>query len=282
MRILITGAGGMLGIDVRRAVEAAGHEAIALSRAQLDIRDARAVAEAFAGAAPDAVVNCAAWTDVDGAEEQPDEALAVNGNGAGNLAAAAAASGAWTVHVSSDYVFDGSASRPYVESDPVGPLGAYARSKLAGELAVSREAADHATIVRTAWLFGVGGRCFPKTILRLAAERDHLDVVCDQVGCPTFTGHLARALVDLAAERIPGTLHVAGSGSCSWFDFARAIVERAGLECDVRRIPSERYPTPARRPAYSVLGTERDAPRLPEWTGGLSEFMEQLAPGVTP
>lgn len=270
----------MLGVDLRHAAEAAGHETVAPSRLALDICDRTAVMAAVADAAPDVVVNCAAWTDVDGAEEEPAGAMQVNGTGAGNVAAAASATGAWTLHISSDYVFDGAATRPYVESDPVGPLGIYGQSKLAGERAVLQGAGERATVVRSSWLFGAHGRCFPKTILRLAAERDQIDVVADQVGCPTFTGHLAQALVNLAGERIPGVLHVAGGGSCSWYEFAGEIVSRARLECEVRPISSDLYPTPTQRPAYSVLGTERDAPRLPDWRRGLSAFMADLAPEV--
>lgn len=280
MRILITGAGGMLGTDVGQAAQQAGHEALALARTALDIAEPGAVARAVAEAEPDVVLNCAGWTNVDGAEAAFDEALAVNGAGAGNVAAAAAAAGAWTVHISSDYVFDGGKSEPYLESDPVGPVSAYGRSKLAGEQAVAAAAPQRHTIVRTAWLFGAHGRCFPKTILRLAAERDELTVVSDQVGSPTFTGHLARALVGLAERPVPGVLHVAGGGACSWWEFARQIVAAARVDCLVRPITTEQYPTPARRPAYSVLASERGAPELPEWDTGLRDFLSDLA-GVT-
>jgi dTDP-4-dehydrorhamnose reductase len=272
MRILITGAGGMLGQDVARAVLADGHEAISLPRASLDISDAGAVSAAVAAAAPDAVINCAAWTDVDGAETAEPAAHAVNGPGAGHVAAAAAGAGAWTVHVSSDYVFDGRKREPYLESDAVRPLSAYGRSKLAGEQAVAEAAPDAHTVVRSAWLFGAGGKCFPKTIQRLASERDQLSIVADQVGCPTFTGHLAPALVTLAVRRPPGLLHVAAGDQCSWFGFAQAIVAASGLECDVRPIATEEYPVPATRPAYSVLRSERGAPLLPGWRAGLAEF----------
>jgi dTDP-4-dehydrorhamnose reductase len=277
MRILITGAGGMLGHDVTRAADAAGHEPIALARAALDITDPGAVAAAVRSAAPAAVVNCAAWTDVDGAEKGFEHALAINGAGAGHVAAAAAAAGAWTIHVSSDYVFDGEKSEPYVESDPVGPVSAYGRSKLVGEREVAAAAPDRHTIVRSSWLFGAHGRCFPKTILRLAEERDELNVVSDQIGCPTFTGHLAGALVALAETPLPGVLHVAGAGACSWFDFAAAIVAASGASCQVGPISTEQYPTPARRPAYSVLQSERGAPRLAEWERGLREFLSELS-----
>lgn len=277
MRILITGAGGMLGLDVQRAAESAGHEAVALTRAQLDITDAQATELTVRAAGPDAVINCAAWTNVDGAESHPDDAMAVNGAGAGNVAAAAAAAGAWLVHVSTDYVFNGTKPAPYVESDPVGPVSAYGRSKLEGEQAVAAAAPEGHTIVRTAWLFGVGGRCFPKTILRAASQRPELTVVADQIGCPTFTAHLAPALVELAGQRVPGVLHVAGAGQCSWFEFAAAIVAAAGVDCPVRPITTAEYPVPARRPANSVLVSERGAPTLPEWRAGLEAFMSQPA-----
>lgn len=277
MRILITGAAGMLGSDVGESAHAAGHEPVTLPRADLDITDRAAVAAAVAAARPDAVVNCAAWTDVDGAEAEEQAALAVNGAGAGHVAAAAAAVGAWTIHVSSDYVFDGRKDGPYVESDPTGPLSAYGRSKLAGELEVAAAAPDRHTIVRSSWLFGVHGRCFPKTMLRLAADRDRIGVVSDQVGCPTFTGHLAGALTLLAGARRPGVLHVAASDHCSWFEFATAIVAAGGRGCEVRPITTEEYPAPAPRPANSVLASERGAPGLPSWTEGLREFMAQRA-----
>ena len=277
MRILITGAGGMLGLDMQSAAEEAGHETVALTRAQLDITDAVAVSETVHRARPDAVINCAAWTDVDGAESRLEDATAVNGAGAGNVAAAAAGAGAWIVHVSTDYVFNGTKPAPYVESDAVDPVSAYGRSKLDGERAVATAARDGHTIVRTAWLFGSGGRCFPKTILRAAAQRPELTVVADQIGCPTFTGHLAPALVALAAQRTPGVLHVAGGGQCSWYEFASAIVDAGGIDCAVRPISTDEYPVAAQRPANSVLVSERGAPALPEWRAGLGQFMAETA-----
>lgn len=277
MRILITGAEGMLGRDVQRAAEQAGHEAVPFARAQLDVTDAEAVGKAIGGAAPDAVINCAAWTDVDGAESHALQATAINGAGAGNVAAAAAAAMAWVIHVSTDYVFDGEKATAYVESDPATPVSAYGRSKLDGELAVAASAPEGHTIVRTAWLFGAGGKCFPKTILRAASQRPELTVVSDQIGCPTFTGHLAPALVALAQRRTLGVLHVAGHPECSWYEFAAAIVAAAGADCPVRPISSDEYPTPTRRPANSVLISERGAPTLPEWGAGLAQFMSELA-----
>jgi dTDP-4-dehydrorhamnose reductase len=275
MRILITGAGGMLGHDVQDAVRAAGHEPVALTRAQCDLTDAVATRAAVAGARPDAVINCAAWTNVDGAETHEDAALAANATGPGTLGAAAAAVGAWTVHVSTDYVFDGSKRSPYLESDPVAPLSAYGRTKLAGEEAVAAAAPDAHTIVRTSWLFGVHGKSFPATMLRLAGERDELTVVADQIGSPTYTGHLAPALVELAAAPLAGTLHVAADGMCSWCDFARAIVEASGRAAttSVRAITTAEFPTPAPRPAYSVLRSQRGAPELPDWRTGLADYL---------
>jgi dTDP-4-dehydrorhamnose reductase len=275
MRILITGAGGMLGSDVCRAATDAGLQAVALDHGALDVSDPDAVAKAIGDARPDAVVNCAAWTDVDGAESRAEDALAANRDGAANLARTAAAAGAWTVQVSTDYVFDGTKSSPYLESDEVNPVSAYGRSKLEGELAVADAAPDSHTIVRSAWLFGNTGHCFPKTILRLASERDELTVVDDQVGCPTFTGHLARALIELAtARRLDGVVHVAAGGQCSWFDFAREIVVAARASAEVKPGTTADLARPATRPAYSVLRSERSgAPALPDWREGLEEFM---------
>lgn len=277
MRILITGAAGMLAQDVRTACEKAGHEPVALTRATLDITNEAAVESAIERARPEVVINCAAWTNVDGAESSYEQALAINAGGAGTVARMAARHRAWTIHVSSDYVFDGRKFAPYVESDPVGPISAYGRSKLEGEREVARAAPESHTIVRSAWLFGSGGPCFPKTILRLAGERGQVSVVSDQVGCPTYTGHLAQALVGLAADAPPGVLHVASTGHCSWFSFAREIVASAGLECEVKPIGTDQYPVAAARPAYSVLRSERGAPQLPTWIDGLREFMSEMA-----
>ena len=268
MRLLVTGAAGMLGRDVVAAAKGAGHEVTGLARGDLDITDPDAVRAAVEAAHPDAVVNCAAWTDVDGAEEHEADATRVNGEGAGNVAAAAP----YVVHVSSDYVFDGTASEPYREDDPTGPAGAYGRSKLAGELAVTA-AGDHA-VVRSAWLFGVHGKNFVATMLRLAEDRDEVSVVADQIGCPTFTGHLAPALVEIAERRLTGVLHVAGGGSCSWHELAQATFDEAGADCRAVPVTTAEFPRPAPRPAWSVLRSTRpDAPALPPWREGLSAYL---------
>lgn len=227
--------------------------------------DSAAVADALRGAT---VINCAAYTNVDGAETDPEAAHAVNVDGARNVAQAAAR----VVFVSTDYVFDGTKREPYVESDPTGPLQEYGHSKLAGERATA-EANENHLVVRASWLFGAGGKNFVETMLALGRERDELRVVDDQVGCPTFTGHLAEALVELATGDERGVLHVAGAGSCSWFEFAREIFERAGLDSDLRPCATEEFPRPARRPANSVLASERGAPRLAAWQDGLDAYL---------
>jgi dTDP-4-dehydrorhamnose reductase len=271
MRVLVTGAAGMLGTDVVAA--AAGHDVVAFARAELDITDADAVRAVMADVRPDAVVNCAAWTNVDGAEASEAEATAINGDGAGHVAGAAAEAGAFTVHVSTDYVFAGDASEPYEEADPTGPRTAYGRSKLAGELATA-EANPRHLIVRTQWLFGLGGRNFVETMLALGAERDELTVVDDQVGSPTYTGDLAAALVGLAGREDWGVHHVAAGGECSWNGFAREIFERAGISCRVLAATTEELGRPAPRPAHAVLRSERPrAPILPHWRSGLDRYM---------
>ena len=252
----------MLGTEVMRA---AGDRGVGFTHAELDVTDAVAVADALGGAT---VINCAAYTDVDGAESDSDTAHAINGEGARHVAEVAAR----VVYVSTDYVFDGDKRGPYVESDPVNPVSEYGRSKLAGERA-TLTASPHSLIVRTSWLFGTGGRNFVATMLRAGEERGEVSVVDDQVGCPTFTGHLAEALVALAEGHEHGFLHVAGSGSCSWFEFARAIFARAGMDVETRPCTTLEFPRPARRPANSVLASERGAPELPTWQEGLDAYM---------
>jgi dTDP-4-dehydrorhamnose reductase len=278
VKLLVTGAAGMLGRDVLAAAERAGHETAAYARADLDVTDAGAVQRALTAESPDVVVNCAAYTDVDGAEADERAATDLNGDAAGHLAEAAAAVGAAIVQPSTDYVFDGAKRSPYVESDPTGPRSAYGRSKLAGEQAVAASNERH-FIVRTSWLFGVAGKNFAGTMLGLARDRDELKVVDDQVGCPTYTGHLAEALVTLAASDSYGVHHVAGAGHCSWFEFATEIFRQADV--DVRTLPctTDEFPRPAPRPAYSVLGSERaDAVRLPDWREGLASYLAERTP----
>ncbi|HEX8051473.1 MAG TPA: dTDP-4-dehydrorhamnose reductase [Thermoleophilaceae bacterium] len=277
MRVVITGAAGMLGRDVVRAAQAENHEVVALARDELDLLDAEAVRAAIAAERPGAVINCAAWTDVDGAEADEAAATRLNGDAAGALAAAAAEAGAAIVHPSTDYVFDGSGTRPYVESDPTSPINAYGRSKLAGEHAVAAANVRH-FVVRTSWLFGANGRNFVETMLGLASAGGPVLVVRDQVGCPTYTGHLAEALVRLVDGESYGLHHIAGGGECSWFEFANEIFERAATETRAMSCTSDEFPRPAPRPAYSVLRTERDyGLELPPWQDGLASYLAERA-----
>jgi dTDP-4-dehydrorhamnose reductase len=279
MRVLVTGAGGMLGTDVVAVARERGHECVGLSRAELDVTDARAVEAAFVREQPQAIVNCAAWTDVEGAEDREPAALAVNGTGAGNVARAASAVGAQLVQVSTDYVFDGTSPRPYVESDPTNALSAYGRTKLAGEHEIAAASSEHA-IVRTAWLFGPGGSNFVTTMLRLAAGAgDELAIVTDEVGCPTYTRHLAPRLIEFAERHTSGVIHLAGSGHCSRNEFAQAIFAQAGLPLRVTETTQAALSMKAPRPVWSVLGSEREIDPLPPWPDGLAAYRE-AAPEV--
>ena len=274
MRILVVGSRGMLGGALLAAGAAAGHDMVGRDVESIDITDAAGTHDAVAADAPQVVVNCAAYTDVDGAEEHEATALAVNGTGAGNLAGACAAAGARVIHLSTDYVFPGDGTEPYLESDATGPRSAYGRTKLAGELAVADAAPDHA-IVRTAWLYGAGGKNFVQTMLDLGAQRDVVRVVDDQRGCPTWTGHLVPALLELAASPASGIFHAAGGGSCAWFDLAREALAAVGSPCRVEPTTTDEFPRPAPRPAFSVLATARgaDAVHLPPWQDGLAGFL---------
>ena len=278
MRVLVTGAGGMLGRDVGLAAENAGHEVAALARTDLDVTDPDRARERFEWERPDTVVNCAAYTDVDGAEEHEDEAMAVNGIGAGQVAAMAAEVGATVIYVSSDYVFDGSKGSPYVEVDQPAPLSAYGRTKLAGEEATAAANPRH-FVVRSSWLFGVGGTNFVDTMLQLAVDHGEVLVVRDQVGSPTYTWHLASGLVRLIEGSAWGLHHMAAGGQCSWYDFAREIFDQAKVECRVLSGTSEMLGRPAPRPQFSALATQREhAIVLPEWRAGLAGYLAQREP----
>ncbi len=260
--VLITGAGGQLGRAL--ADEFAAEDVVALRQVDWDV-----ALPPPQGLEAEVVLHAAAWTDVDGAEDDPQGAAAVNVGGTQH----AASLGAPLVYYSTDYVFDGRKHAPYVESDGPNPLGAYGRSKLYGEGAAGADA----WIVRSSWLFGPTGRNFVRTMLRLGQERDEVSVVDDQRGCPTYVGHLARATRELL-ELPFGIYHVAAEGDCTWADFAEAIFEEAGTDCRVRRIGSAELKRPAPRPAYSVLRSEKpEAPRLPHWREGLKACLLRLA-----
>ncbi len=256
--VLIVGAGGQLGSELQ-ATCPAGVRAVAVRRAELDIADADAVAARIEREVPVQVINAAAYTAVDKAESEPEAAALGNATGPGVLAAACAAAGARFIHISTDFVFDGSSSVPYTPDAPTSPLGEYGRSKLEGELKV-RAALPDALIIRTGWVYSAFGHNFVKTMLRLMGERDELAVVSDQVGTPTWARGLALAVwAAIARPQLTGTYHWSDAGVCSWYDFAVAICEEGnalGLlprPVHVRPIAAVDYPTPAQRPAYSVL-----------------------------
>jgi dTDP-4-dehydrorhamnose reductase len=275
MKVLVTGAGGMLGRDVVLAAGNAGHDVIGFGHAELDIADVATIGKKFDLERPDIVINCAAWTDVDGAEEAEEAAFAVNGAGAGNVAAAAAKVNASVVYISSDYVFDGAKGAPYVETDQPAPLSAYGRTKLAGEEATAAANKRH-FIVRSSWLFGIGGGNFVETMLRLAADHGEVLVVRDQVGSPTYTWHLAYGLIRLIEGIEFGIHHMAAAGHCSWYDFAREIFEQAKVECKVLSGTTEMMGRPAPRPAFSALTSQRrHAIELPTWQDGLAGYLAQ-------
>jgi dTDP-4-dehydrorhamnose reductase len=275
MKLLVTGAAGMLGRDVMLAAGNAGHDVVGYGRAELDVTDPAGLERKFDLERPDVVINCAAWTDVDGAEDAEEAAFAVNGSGAGHVAAAAAKLKATVLHVSTDYVFDGAKGAPYVESDQPAPLSAYGRTKLAGEEAVVAANKRH-FIVRSAGLYGIGGRNFVETMLHLAEDRNEVTVVRDQVGSPTYTWHLAYGIVRLIEGIEYGIHHMAAAGQCSWYEFAREIFEQASVECRVLSITSEEFGAAAPRPPFSALVSQREhAIRLPAWQDGLAGYLAQ-------
>lgn len=272
----MTGAAGMLGHRVVDEARARGWDAVGVDLPDGDLTDPDAAMALVEEHVPDAVIHCAAFTDVDGAEEREELARAVNEDASANIAAAAAALQARIVAVSTDYVFDGTLTgRPYVESDPTGPLGAYGRTKLAGEIALANHNPNHA-IARTAWLFGVGGKNFCDTMLKAAEGRDAVRVVTDQVGSPTWAGHLAPALLDLAAGDAVGVFHTAGDGQCSWHALTVKLYELAGVATRVDETTAAEFARPAPRPAWSVLASERDeTPRLPPWEEGVAAYVNE-------
>jgi dTDP-4-dehydrorhamnose reductase len=255
--ILITGAGGQLGAALAEVFP----EARAVARAEWDVAEPYSLEER-----PELVLHAAAWTKVDDAESDPEGARRANVEGTRNVVEL----GAPVVYYSSDYVFDGRKGEPYVESDPTDPIGVYGRTKLEGEQLVR-----DGWIVRSSWLFGWTGHNFVRTMLRLGAERDEVSVVDDQRGSPTYVGHLAEA-TRVLLDRPQGVWHLAADGDCTWADFAEAIFEEAGLVCRVRRITTAEFGAPAPRPAYSVLRSEKDAPRLPHWRDGLAACLGRL------
>lgn len=281
MKALITGANGQVGRALR-ATAAVDADIVALASADLDIGNAATVAERVAAEKPDLIINAAAYTAVDKAESEEGAALRVNGEGVANLARSAAEAHARLIHISTDFVFDGTSGVPYRPDSPTAPIGAYGRTKLAGE----RAAGPDALVVRTAWVYGSQGHNFVRTMLRLMAERDEVRVVADQVGTPTFATSLAQAIWTLAAAGTRGIYHYTDSGAASWYDFAVAIQEEAlalGLlsrAAPVIPIATADFPTPARRPSYSVLDKSATFALLgapaPHWRVNLRRMLQDV------
>jgi dTDP-4-dehydrorhamnose reductase len=275
MRVTIFGASGLLGKALMR--EWSGDTVTGLTSHAADIRDARRVQQVVQETRPEWVVLSAAYTDVDGCEANPDVAFAVNRDGALNVAVAAKQVGARLVFLSSDYVFDGRKATPYETGDARNPQSVYGRSKAEAEIKLLELMPD-CCIARTSWLFGTGGKCFPDTILKLAASRAALDVVNDQRGCPTYAVDLARTIVQLCRTHASGIVHVTNAGDCSWFEFAQEIVRSSGLATTVRPVSSQQMARPAPRPAYSVLSPSRLRGlgiEMPSWGDALRRYMEQ-------
>jgi len=252
MKILVTGANGQLGQELIRLPERPDIEMTGFGRNELNVTDPEQCRNMIRACKPDAVIHCAAYTKVDQAESEPDVAFRVNAEGARNAALAAEQIGAKFVYISTDYVFDGKADRPYLEHDPPNPLSVYGKTKLAGEEFVKSISSRH-FIVRTSWMYGKHGANFVKTMLKLAEERDRLKVVHDQIGSPTYTLDLAQFLLELVKTDYYGIYHASNSGICSWYEFAKAIFEERGLNVRVEPCTTEEFLRPAPRPAWSVL-----------------------------
>lgn len=284
MRVLVFGQSGQVARELARALPGAGIEARFLDRAAADLLHPDTCARIIAGTGADLVLNAAAYTAVDRAEAEPDLARTVNAEAPGAMARAAAARGLPFLHLSTDYVFDGSGTRPWRPTDPTAPLGAYGRSKLAGEAAVRAAGGVH-VILRTSWVISAHGSNFVRTMLRLGAERAELGVVADQIGAPTPAAAIARALATIARDLhegrgTPGTHHLSGAQDASWAEVAREVMARARLSCRVRDIATADYPTPARRPANSRLDCaslhEGFGIARPDWTSGLDQILKEL------
>ncbi len=275
MKVTILGASGLLGKALMR--EWNEDEIVGLGSRDVDIRDLDKVREVVEKTRPEWIVLAAAYTNVDDCENHPDLALAVNRDGAVNVANAAKLTGAKLLFLSSDYVFDGKKTSPYETEDVRNPQSVYGRSKAEAEVRLL-EVLPECCIARTSWLFGTGGKCFPDTILKLAASRPALDVVNDQRGCPTYSVDLGRAIIKLCRNQASGIVHTTNSGDCSWFEFAREIIKGAGLATEVRPVSSQQMARPAPRPAYSVLSAkslQQYGILAPTWQDALERYLQE-------
>lgn len=277
MRVTIFGATGLLGKALMR--EWHDDEVTGLGSRDVDIRSEEQVQESIQQHRPEWIVLAAAYTDVDGCETNRDLAFEVNCKGAVNIVRAAALVRARVIFLSTDYVFDGTKNRPYEVDDPIAPQSVYGQTKAAAEIEI-RKILPEACILRTSWVFGVGGKCFPETILKLARTREELDVVDDQRGCPTYTIDLARTILQLCHNGATGTLHATNSGECTWFEFAREIAASAGLKTRVQPTTTDKFVRPAKRPAYSVLSSaslQRYGITVPTWQDALQRYLAERA-----
>jgi dTDP-4-dehydrorhamnose reductase len=278
MKVVVTGAAGQLGQDVMQELERKNHQAFGADRQQLDITKEEAVLAFISEVKPDVILHCAAYTNVDAAEENEDAAYQVNAAGTEYLAKAAKLNGAKMMYISTDYVFDGTANEPYEVDEPTKPLGAYGRTKLAGEQLLQKHLEEF-FIVRTAWVFGIYGNNFVKTMIRLGKERGEVGVVHDQVGSPTYTVDLAQFMVELMETDKYGIYHATNSGMCSWYEFAVEIFQQAGMNVTVNPLTSDQFPRPAARPKYSVLSKKRIEQQglkpLRDWKVALAAYLAE-------
>ncbi len=278
MRVLVTGVKGQLGYDVMNELAKRGHEGIGVDIQEMDITDAASVERVITEAAPDAVIHCAAYTAVDAAEDNVDLCRRVNAGGTENIAKVCKALNCKMMYISTDYVFNGQGTRPWEPDDAREPLNVYGQTKYEGELAV--EALEKFFIVRIAWVFGVNGKNFIKTMLNLGKTRDHLTVVADQIGSPTYTYDLARLLVDMIETDKYGRYHATNEGLCSWYEFACEIFKQAGMNVTVSPVTSDQYPAKAKRPMNSRMDKskldEMGFERLPSWQDALGRYLKEI------
>lgn len=279
-KILVTGIRGQLGYDVMKVLKARNIEAVGVNSDDMDITDSASVDRVFDRVRPDAVIHCAAWTAVDAAEDEAEACRAVNVTGTENIALACRRNGAVMMYFSTDYVFDGEGEIPWKPEDATGPQSVYGQSKLDGENAVRRILPDRHFIIRLQWVYGINGKNFVKTMLRLAETRDRLTVVCDQIGGPSYTPDIARLACDMIVTDRYGTYHAANTGFCSWYEFAKAIFAEAGKQIEVMPVTSDQYPAKAKRPHNSRLDTSRLSvngfEQLPPWQDALHRFIREL------
>lgn len=279
MKFLVTGVKGQLGYDVCKVLSARGMEHRGVDIEDFDITNAKAAHDYIAAYRPDGVIHCSAWTAVDRAEDELEKVRAVNAEGPRNIASACKEIGAKLVYISTDYVFPGTGERFYEPDDPTGPLGAYGATKLAGEQAV-QELLERYFIVRVSWVFGKNGNNFVKTMLRLAETKSELNVVCDQIGSPTYTADLAPLLCDMVVSDKYGIYHATNEGICSWAEFAEEIFRLAGKRVKVNPVPTSEYPTRAARPLNSRMSKakleEMGFSRLPDWHDALARYLREL------